>query len=107
MKPQSAQRKTLCSQKEFSFKDKTEQVISCATKVSQCCGSNTYTIGTLMINPGKGNGKRVGLLINCSVEKIKTGKSDHYCKRTQRGGRVKGFNSLIVIFFSVFSVVRF
>ena len=32
MKPQSSQRKTLCSQKEFPFKDKTEQVISCATE---------------------------------------------------------------------------
>ena len=28
MKPQSAQRKTLCSQKEFSFKEKTEQMPS-------------------------------------------------------------------------------
>ena len=33
MKPQSAQRKTLCSQKEFPFKDKTdEQGISCSTE---------------------------------------------------------------------------
>ena len=26
MKPQSAQRKTLCAQKEYPFKDKTEQM---------------------------------------------------------------------------------
>ena len=31
MKPQSAQRKTLCAQKEFPLKDITEQIISCAT----------------------------------------------------------------------------
>ena len=32
MKPQSSQRKTLCSHKEFPFKNNTEQVISCATE---------------------------------------------------------------------------
>ena len=40
------------------------------------------------------------MLINCSEEKIKADKKDQCCKRAQRGGRVKGFNLLIVIFFS-------
>jgi len=38
MKPQSAQRKTLCSQKEFPLKHITEQIISCAIEVHKTCG---------------------------------------------------------------------
>ena len=38
MKPQSAQRKTLCTQKEFPLKDITEQIISCAIEVHKTLG---------------------------------------------------------------------
>jgi GxxExxY protein len=38
MKPQSAQRETLCSQKEFPLKDITEQIISCAIEVHKTLG---------------------------------------------------------------------
>ena len=51
--------------------------------------------------------KRFGLLINCTVEKIRAGTNHHYCKRTQRGGRVQAAHLLIVCLFSVFSVVFF
>ena len=51
--------------------------------------------------------KRVGLLINCNAEKIKAGKNDQQCKRTQREGMVKASYLLIVSSFSVFSVVFF
>jgi hypothetical protein len=60
MKPQSAQRKTLCSQKEFSFKDKTEQVISCASEVHKSgvkgFGINTKSIWSPIRNVFKVNG---------------------------------------------------
>ena len=38
MKPQSAQRNALCSQKEFPLKDITEQIISCAIEVHKTLG---------------------------------------------------------------------
>ena len=38
MKPQSAQRNSLCSQKEFPLKDITERIISCAIEVHKTLG---------------------------------------------------------------------
>ncbi len=38
MKPQSAQRNTLCSPKEFPLKEKTERIISCAIEVHSTLG---------------------------------------------------------------------
>ena len=51
MKPQSAQRKTLCSQKGSSLKDKIE--------------------GAQLLTYLKAMDKRVGLLINFDTEKLK------------------------------------
>jgi GxxExxY protein len=38
MKPQRAQRNTLCTQKEFPLKDITERIISCAIEVHSTLG---------------------------------------------------------------------
>jgi hypothetical protein len=38
MKPQSTQRNTLCTQKEFPLKDITERIISCAIEVHSTLG---------------------------------------------------------------------
>jgi len=38
MKPQSVQRSALCPQKEFTLKDITEQIISCAIEVHSTLG---------------------------------------------------------------------
>ena len=38
MKPQRAQRNTLCTQKEFPLKDVTERIISCAIEVHSTLG---------------------------------------------------------------------
>lgn len=39
MKPQSSQRNTLCSQKEFPLKHITERIISCAIEVHSMMGT--------------------------------------------------------------------
>ena len=53
MKPQSAQRKTLCTQKEFPLKEITDQIIACAIEVHKTLGPD--------------------LLINFNVERLKAG----------------------------------
>ena len=107
MKPQSAQRKTLCSQKEFSFKDKTEQGISCATEahknVVKGFGINTKIYGAQLVTQLR----KGGLLINFNAEQIKAGKNDQSVQSTQRGDTVKASKLLIINLFSVFSVVFF
>jgi hypothetical protein len=77
MKPQSAQRKTLCPRQEFPFKDKAEQVISCATEVHKSgvkgFGITIYKIyeAAQVVPNLRLVDKRVGLLINFNTEKQK------------------------------------
>ena len=91
MKPQRAQRNTLCSQKKqstLSFPCKQESGKSFTARASAFAGIKSFSI------------KKHNADCWTTIERIIT-------MSTQRGGNKISFNSFIFNIFSVFSVVKF
>jgi hypothetical protein len=89
MEPQSAQRKTLCSQDNFLSKIK---LMSRSSPVPQklirldlkALESIQEIYGAQLVTYLRLIDKNGGELINCNAEKVKAGKNDQSVKRTQR-----------------------
>ena len=83
MKPQRSQRKTLCTQDEYPHKDITGEIISCAIEVHSKLGPGllesiyeealAFEFELRNISYLRAMDKRVGLLLNFNVEKLKDG----------------------------------